>query len=177
MCVLCALTSVSFGDVSSQPSEPSPDLAIARQALRDGLWQVARSHAEKLAGDAARLIVLESFASENRWEDVKKELAKIAHPDQNPAFGYYLAVTTGKIAQAIDFLRLGGSEAGIAEAKMLEADLHLRSSNTNEARRLWSDVLTLTNAGERAFALASVNLNDIDAMKTAYRRTLRKPDL
>ena len=169
------LYSASTNGVIQSSQTNAQELAVARQALRDGLWQVARAHASKLAGDAARLIVLESLANENRWDDIKAELAKIAHPETNPAFGYYIAVTTGKIAEAISFLRAGGSEAGLAEAKMLEADLHLRSTHTNDARRLWTEVVAMTNAGERALALASVNLNDVAAMRKAYARTVSVP--
>jgi len=151
------------------------DLAIARQALRDGLWQVARMHAEKVSGNDAQLIVLESYANENRWDDVKRELSNVAHPEEDPAFGYYQAITTGKISQAIDFLRQSGSAAGIAESKMLEADLQILNANTNEARRLWSDVLSITNASERAFALASINIGSVEALRNAYQRTLSVP--
>lgn len=47
------------------------ELAIARAALRDGLWDVARIHAEKAGdGDEARLVILESFAREGKWKEI-----------------------------------------------------------------------------------------------------------
>ena len=157
------------------PTAADANLEVARQALRDGLWQVARTHAEKAGGDDGRLVVLESYASENRWDDVRKELAKMPHSDTNAAYGYYVAVCDGKIPEAIAFLRSGGSEAGVAEAKMLEADLHVKRADLYAAKQLWAEVVTMTNAGERAFALASVNLGDVPAMRTAYRRTVSVP--
>ena len=37
------------------------ELAIAREALRDGLWGVARTHAAKSEDPAARVVIAESF--------------------------------------------------------------------------------------------------------------------
>ena len=42
------------------------ELEVASEALRDGLWQVARRHATPATNDTARLVVLESWASEGR---------------------------------------------------------------------------------------------------------------
>ena len=38
------------------------ELDVAREALRDGLWEIARTHAAKVEGDAAKLVILESYA-------------------------------------------------------------------------------------------------------------------
>ena len=155
--------------------QPVSDLAVARQALRDGLWQVARTHAEKVGGDVGRLIVLESYASENRWDDVKKELDKIPHSATNAAYGYYVAVCDNRIPEAIALLQASGSEAGVAEAKMLEADLHVKNENHYAAKQLWSEVVAMSNVSERAFALASVNLGDAKVLRKAYQKTISVP--
>lgn len=151
------------------------DLEIARQALRDGLWQVARTHAEAAGGETARLVVLESYASENRWDDVKAELAKLGEAAKGPAFDYYRAASEGRFAEAAELLRKGGSVAGLAEAKMLEADMQAKSANIPAAKSLWSEVVAMTNAGERALAVASVNLGDVAEMRKAYERTVSAP--
>lgn len=151
------------------------DLEVARSALRDGLWQVARLHAEAVGGDDARLIVLESYASEGRWEAVKVELDKAAVPTNNAAFAYYQAVIDNRLEDAVEHLKSSGSQAGLAEAKMLEADLHLQRDELTAAKGCWSEVIAITNAGERAFALASVNLGDEAAMRKAYAKTLSVP--
>ena len=160
---------------NQQPTTNNLSLSIARQALRDGLWQVARTHAEKAGGDDGRLIVLESYASENRWDDVKKELDKIPHSATNAAYGYYVAVCDNRIPEAIALLQASGSEAGVAEAKMLEADLHVKSENHYAAKQLWSEVVAMSNVSERAFALASVNLGDAKSLRTAYQKTVSVP--
>lgn len=180
----CAVSAGAAALRAGDPPTPVPpsatnaapsELDIARQALRDGLWQVARTHAEKVSGDVGRLVVLESFANEGRWSDVRTELEKVERPEGNPAFGYYAAVCDGRLSEALEFLRMGGSEAGQAESKMLEADLCVKGGRLPDARRLWAEVVAMTNAGERAFALASVNLGDEQAMRRAYRRTLFLP--
>lgn len=55
-------------------------LDVAREALRDGLWSVARAHAQEDDSDEAKLIVLESFAREGRWPDVMKALEGFGNP-------------------------------------------------------------------------------------------------
>lgn len=161
--------------VFSAFAEEESELTVARCALRDGLWQIARSHAELVGGDEARLIILESYAGENRWDDVRVELAKSAVPTNNMAFGYYQAVIDGRLSDAIACLKAAGSQAGLAEAKMLEADLLVRENDLNAAKTRWGEVLSMTNASNRAFAYASMNLGDVAAMRTAYQRVLSAP--
>ena len=168
----CAtLAVIALSAVAGQLS----DLEVARAALRDGLWSVARSHAEAAGGDDARLVILESYASEERWDDVKRELAKAAVPTNSAAYAYYQAVVDGRLAEAAEHLSAAGSQAGLAAAKMLAADLYVKRADLPAAKACWSEVLALTNAGERALALASVNLGDVAAMRTAYARTLSVP--
>ena len=56
------------------------EMAVARQALRDGLWEVARTHALAAGGEEGRLAVLESYARENRWKDVLGALEGFGNP-------------------------------------------------------------------------------------------------
>ena len=70
------------------------DMAVVRSALRDGLWETARHHAKDAASAGnteARLAILESFASEDRWDDVKATLAGWAD-SKDSRFDYYRAV-------------------------------------------------------------------------------------
>lgn len=78
------------------------DFELARQALRDGLWSVARAHAAKVEGDAAKLLTLESFAREGKWDDILKTLAAWGNPAEE-GFRYYRAMglfKTGNIESA-----------------------------------------------------------------------------
>lgn len=151
------------------------ELAIAKSALRDGLWQVARTHAEADGSEEARLVILESYAAEDRWDAVEAELAKGGSVTNTAAYAYYRAVIDGRFDEAVARLRESGSEAGLAEAKMLEADLQLKRANLTAARSLWADVLKMTNVSERAQAIAAVNLEDEQAMRSAYSKSLAMP--
>lgn len=150
-------------------------LEVARSALRDGLWQIARHHAERIDDPAARLIILESYASENRWADVKSELAKGNVPTNDVAFAYYEAVVDGRYADAIECLKKSGSQAGKVEAKMLEADLLVKLGKFDAAKALWMEVLSETTANTRAYAYASLNLGDVTALRESYTQLLSVP--
>ena len=128
------LSAFALSAFAGQPS----DLEVARAALRDGLWSVARSHAEAAGGDDARLVILESYASEERWDDVKRELAKAAVPTNSAAFAYYQAVVDGRLAEAAEHLSAAGSQAGLAAAKMLEADLYVKRADLPAAKACWT---------------------------------------
>ena len=61
--------------IISAASCAAGEVDVAREALRDGLWEVARTHASRIDSNEARTIVLESFGRERRWEDLLKTLA------------------------------------------------------------------------------------------------------
>ena len=56
------------------------ELDIARQALRDGVWAVARNHALRSAEEEGRLLVLESYARESRWQAILTTLTAWGDP-------------------------------------------------------------------------------------------------
>lgn len=151
------------------------DLDVARQALRDGLWEVARAHASKNDSETARLVILESYAAEGKWDKVKSSLAEWGEANKSPAFGYYRAVVEGRLEDAVTILKANGSVAGAAEARMLEADLRVKGGAPSEAAKLWREVVAMTNAGARAFAVASMNLGDIALLRAAYGKNLSLP--
>lgn len=77
------------------------ELSVAREALRDGLWGVARSHAAAQESDEARGIVMESYAREGNWEGLSNALSEwrngvdsngVQTPDENDAYLYYRAL-------------------------------------------------------------------------------------
>ena len=78
------------------------ELAIAREALRDGLWELARAHAAKSENPAARIVVVESFAREGKWNELLDAVEGWGNPEDEQLV-YYRAlalVETGKTAQA-----------------------------------------------------------------------------
>lgn len=145
------------------------DLDVARQALRDGLWEVARAHAAK-AGDAeeARLVQLESWAAENKWEEVAKALARWKDVP-GAAFDYYRAIVRGDFDAASRLLRSGGSPEGLVQAQLCEADRRSKAGDHAGAQELWRAVCARTNVSARAFAAAAANLQDPELLRRAQR--------
>lgn len=151
------------------------ELDVARQALRDGLWDIARQHAATQACDAARLIVLESYAGEGRWDEVGKALERYADV-KGGAFDYYRAVSAGDHARALRLLASSGDPAATAEARMYEADRLSKAGDLEGARRLWRVAAVATNVSERVSVLAAVNLMDRELLEQAAQ-TVRSPRL
>ena len=167
-CRLGILIFISLGFFSGALRAETNELEIAREALRDGLWEIARSHAEKSPSEEARLVILESYASEENWDAVAAKLKQWGESLSSPRFGYYASVVAGEFDKAAEFLRKSGTVAGESAAKMLEADLFRRKGDFESARSLWRSVVAMTNVGERAFAAASINLGDIPGLRKAY---------
>lgn len=143
------------------------DLSIARQALRDGLWELARRHAAADGSLSGKLVALESFAREERWADVKKELAAVPSDAADPGFAYYRAVVAGDFKKAAELLRRVPQALGAPDAAMLEADLRVKAGDATGAAELWRSAMAMTNASERVLATAALNLGDEASLRRA----------
>lgn len=78
------------------------ELDIAREALRDGFWELARAQAAKSTDPAARVVIVESFAREGKWKELLDAVEGWDNPE-GEQLAYYRAlalVETGKTAQA-----------------------------------------------------------------------------
>ena len=164
-----------FGLASLVLGAGAGELDVAKAALRDGLWPVARAHAAKLPGDEPRLVVLESYANEGNWQEIGRLLSVWTNA-VGGAFGYYRAAAAGDFAKAAKLLRATGSTLGVAESRMLEADLLVKAGDAAAARKLWGEVVALTNVGERALTVAAANLGEAEPLRRAYA-TVRAPAL
>ena len=152
------------------------ELSIAREALRDGLWDVARAHASGIAtNDEAKLVVLESWAGEGKRDEIAKALGGWQDA-KGPAFDYYRAIVASNHVAAAKILKDSGSVAGVLEARLMEAADLAKSGARTTAESLWRSVAASTNASTRAFALAAVNLMDVGLLRRAYAdvRTIRE---
>ena len=154
---------------AAEPVAPSAggDLAVARAALRDRLWEIARSHAMKADGDEARRIVLESFAREGKWSEVAAALKSWGSPSGG-VFDYYAAAAAGDREKARRALLATGTDEGAVSARMVEADLLVDMGRRGEAEEIWRDVASSTNADERAFTVSCANLRDAALLRRAY---------
>ena len=154
--------------LSVAPGATAADgLSIAREALRDGLWEIARTHAGTNDTEEARLVILESFAGEGKWDEIGRRLAgwKNAKGD---GFDYYRAVVTGDHAAAMEILKRGGSSEGLVEAKLFEAETLAKGGKRDQANGIWREIVAATNVGMRVFAIASANLMDAALLRRAY---------
>lgn len=158
---VCLLSAVSIADTNA--------LAVAKSALRDGLWEVARTHAAGVEGDEAKLVILESYAGEDRWDEIGRLMGEWKGA-KGPAFDYYRAAAAGDYAGAAKLLNASGCVGGVVEARMLEAGLLAKAGDLAGARKLWTEVVSMTNVGERAFTVAAVNLGRADCLRKAYAR-------
>ena len=143
------------------------ELSIAKEALRDGLWEIARTHAGTNASAEVRLVILESFAGEGKWDEIGKRLAawKDATGD---GFDYYRAVVKGDHAGAIEILKRGGSADGLVEAKLFEAETLAKDGKRDQANGIWREIVATSNVGMRVFSIASANLMDAALLRRAY---------
>ena len=142
------------------------DLSVARQALRDGLWEIARTHVGTNDSSEARLVVLESLAGEGKWKEIAARLVKWKDA-KGPGFDYYRAVAGGDHARAMEILRKVGSVEGCVEADLFEANALAKAGKRQEAERIWRAVTSATNVSRRAFVLASANLMDVKLLRRA----------
>lgn len=157
LCLLSAVAGASVGDA----------LAVAREALRDGLWSIARAHAVQ-AGDSeeSRLVQLESWAAEGNWSAVSNALVRWTDA-HGAAFDYYRAAVRGDETAAARLLAAGGSSEGLAQARLLEADRLAHTGDVAGAEALWRAVAGQTNVSARALAVAASNLMDPALLRRA----------
>lgn len=164
------LTSLLLAMAVAASEAATNDLAIAREALRDGLWDVARAHAEADGSEEAKLVILESLAGEGKWKEVSGLLDGMKSM-RGAGFDYYRAVVKGDHAAAMEILRKGGSPAGCAEADLFEAEALAKGGRRADAEKIWRALVAQTNVSNRVFALASANLMDADLLRRAYENS------
>ena len=143
------------------------DLSIAREALRDGLWEVARTHVKTNASSEARLVILESLAGEGKWDEIGKRLTTWKDL-KGDGFDYYRAVVRGDHAAAMELLKRGGSSEGFIEAQMYEAETLAKDGKRDQANGIWREIAASSNVATRVFAIASANLMDAELLRRAY---------
>lgn len=162
-----ALLGLVFSLLSLVLTADTNDLAIAKEALRDGLWTVARTHAGKVGSDEAKLVVLESLAGENKWQEIAERL-KEWKDRKGDGFDYYRAVVAGDHAAAGKILKKGGSAEGLLEVRLQEAEKLVKAGDGVGAMSIWRALSAQTNLSERVLALVSVNLMDAALLRKAY---------
>ena len=171
---LLAATAMAASSASGA-DDVTNSLLVARHALRDELWEIARSHASAAGtNEESRLIILESYAREGRWKDVKETLSRWPGAGGD-GMEYYRAVARGDHAAAAKILERGGSKDGIVAARLFEADALAKAGDRAGAEKLWRDVAASSNVYAKALAAASVNLMEAGPLRRAYEEADTAP--
>ena len=77
------------------------DLDIAKKALRDNLWEIARIRAEKNDSVESKIVILESYAREGKWNEILKLLDLWIVPNDD-AFVFYRFLAKAKSNNTFD---------------------------------------------------------------------------
>lgn len=75
------------------------DVEVAKKALRDDLLDIARARAEKSEGNEAKIVILESYAREEKWDRILSALDSWALPPTD-AFVFYRAQAEARLKGA-----------------------------------------------------------------------------
>ena len=162
--LLCAACAVCAGFCG--------ELDVARAALRDGLWDVARKHAALAGGDDAKLAAVESYLREKRWDDALKALDGVENPGAFARF--YKAFALSRLSRHKEALAVldagapagGSSKDGLsgyeaflrAEAAMAAGDAAGAAAISRDADFASGDETAKMTAAEIAFAGGDTNL-------------------
>lgn len=135
------------------------ELEIAKAALRDGLWTVARSHAAKVEGDGARIVILESYARESRWRELLATLSSFGPFDCDAAH-YYRALALDRTGDRAGALKILSDhqfvEPGYAEAvAALRTQMELAAGERAQADRRAKAANLAAGDAERRMVAAS----------------------
>ncbi|MBO7207808.1 MAG: tetratricopeptide repeat protein [Kiritimatiellae bacterium] len=77
------------------------DLDVAKKALRDNLWEIARMRATKVDNDEAKAIILESYAHEGKWKEILSALDSWGEVPSTDIFVFYRTLAEAKINGSI----------------------------------------------------------------------------
>lgn len=154
--ILSVLAALALGGAGRAAEE----IDIAREALRDGLWDVARSHAAQSETREAKLIVLESYAREDDWAALARALDGFdaaGGTGDDEAFVYYRALAlAGTGAKADAGAMLAGAAFKSSEYRALAAGLRARLA---------------VDAGDKALALKLIRESRFESADATLRMT------
>ena len=152
---------------------PEEEMAVARQALRDGLWEIARTHALAAGGDEGRLAFLESYAREGRWAEVLRSLEKFGDP-AGEGFVCYRAAALAKTGdneaarRCLGQVTFSQPEFSAAAALVL-AGVDLAENRPRDAVARLSDSGAKGHEARMLMAEAHSRLGDAKAARAIWR--------
>ncbi|MBR4893700.1 MAG: hypothetical protein IKZ36_00700 [Kiritimatiellae bacterium] len=163
-------------------------LSVAREALRDGLWRIARLNAAKAQDSEAFGIILEAYAREGKWAELLQELdahknVKGDVPNYYRVLAKVKTLSPDEALKAFDTLSFESPEF-IRKGVLLKADVMFVSGNAEGAAKIveehslpaWDDESKMVSArifnaigmGERARALWQEVASSTNASISAF---------
>ncbi len=174
MSVLCTIAVVLGVTAMSE-------LDMAREALRDGLYDIARRHALRVQTDEAREIAVEAYAREGKWEMVMnltregywhaaalyhlghlgaaKSALKDATDDLSLLLRAEIAIKEGNDGEALEQLRK--IKEPKTDDRLVLAEMLARQGERKEAEKIWRELLPNP--------YAAMNLGEKEPLRAAYR--------
>lgn len=143
------------------------DLDIAKKALRDNLWEIARIRAEKNDSVESKIVILESYAREGKWNEILKLLDLWIVPNDD-AFVFYRFLAKAKSNNTFDIDEVlskynFSNSAYVKSIAGLCVQMSLDNGDAVNARKL-VDVYSLDKAGfdEKTVAAAAYKASGDD---------------
>ena len=136
------------------------EMDVAREALRDGLYEVARTHAGRIEGDEAKLLILETYARERNWEGLLKTLSKWGGATGD-GFAYFSALAlseSGRRQEAAAALAAARftDPVYISLASRLRARISMDAGRPQEALSILKKIDFAASDGETKMAAAGI---------------------
>ena len=156
------------------------ELEIAREALRDGLYEIARRHAGRSFDPGAGEVIVESYARENNWPAVlelatngyyralafyktgrsQEALETLGKPADDSALKLkaQIDIDGGRFKEALE--SLGKVETPDDELRFMTAECQLKTGNRKEAEKIWRSLLPNPEA--------AICLGEVQPLRDAY---------
>ena len=135
----------------------------ARSALRDGLWETARIHAARSESDVAKILILESYAHEGRWNDLLNEMEAIGdiHGEEVACFKALALFKKGDVSDAAALLDETSftNASCIAAAAVIRAEIDFASGDVKgAAKKISSEAMAGAGPDVKAAAAEILSL-------------------
>lgn len=165
------------------------DLDVAKKALRDNLWEIARIRAANAEGDEAKVIILESYAHEGKWKEILSQLDSWGNVPATDPFVFYRTLAEAKLngsSGLVDVLsnfkfadksfakslaalcvQMSLRDGDVAGARKIVEDFALHSAD-DDSKVVSAEVYNIAGDRSKAVALWSETVSSTNAGETAF---------
>ena len=165
------------------------DLDVAKKALRDNLWEIARIRAANAEGDEAKVIILESYAHEGKWKEILSQLDSWGNVPSTDPFVFYRTLAEARLngsSSLVDvlsnfkfadnsfarslaalFVQMSLRDGDVAGAKKIVENFALYSAD-DDSKVVSAEVYNIAGDRSRAVSLWSETVSSTNAGETAF---------